>query len=170
MRRSLKTESPPPPEADAAAGVLDGTEIRIAYKMGYVLNFYREPAFRRIEQRYGITRPEIVTLIFLAYRDGATARDICRYTGHLKANISRGIIALEAKGLLRRERGLADSRLQKLHITPAGRALYRKYIPALRKRERAMLGCLDKSERATFEALLDKLATHVPSWSSDAEA
>lgn len=166
MRRSLKT-APAAPEANDPAGVLDGTEIRIAYKIGYVLNFYREPAFRKIETRYGITRPEIVTLIFLACRDGATARDICRYSGHLKANISRGIIALEGKGLLRRERGLADSRLQKLHITQAGRALYRRYMPALRKRERAMLGCLDQAERAAFEGLLDKLAAHVPAWSDE---
>ncbi|MFN8757248.1 MAG: MarR family winged helix-turn-helix transcriptional regulator [Tagaea sp.] len=153
-----------PPESADMAGVLGGTEIRVAYKMGYVLNFYREPAFRRIETEYGITRPEIVTLIFLVCRDGATARDICRFSGHLKANISRGIIALETKGLLRREKGKGDARLQRLHITEDGRALYKRYMPALKSRERAMLACLTKAERTAFEGLLDKLAAHVPNW------
>jgi MarR family transcriptional regulator, temperature-dependent positive regulator of motility len=53
-----------------------------------------------------------------------------------------------------------------LFITPAGRALYEKYIPHLRERERAMLSCLTRSERTQFEHLLDKLAGHVPHWAS----
>lgn len=156
------------PESDAS-GVLGGTEIKIAYKIGYVLNFYREPAFRKIEMEHGITRPEIVTLIFLMYRDGVTAKDICEYSGHLKANISRGIIALEKKGLLRRAMDAADNRLQKLYITPAGRALYQRYIPQLRAREEAMLACLSRAELKTLEGLLDKLAAHVPEWSGPDE-
>ena len=148
------------------AGVLDGTAIKIAYKMGYVLNFYREPSFRKIEMELGITRPEIVTLIFLNFREGVTASDICEFSGHLKANISRGIIALEKKKLLRREADRADSRRQLLFITPAGRALYARYIPGLRERERAMLSVLSQAEQRQFERLLDKLASHVPEWSA----
>ena len=63
MRQSRPRPSRTGGAADETAAVLDGTEIRIAYKIGYVLNFYREPAFRRIETAHGITRPEIVTLI-----------------------------------------------------------------------------------------------------------
>src|SRR5258708_26874250 len=137
--------------------VLGGTEIRIAYKIGYVLNFYREPSFRGIEMEFGITRPEIVTLIFLNFREGVTASDICEFSGHLKANISRGIIALEKKGLVRRKADRADNRRQNLFITAAGRALYARYMPMLRERERAMLACLSQSELKAFEGLLDKL-------------
>lgn len=151
------------------ADVLGGTEIKIAYKMGYVLNFYREPSFRRIEMELGLTRPEIITLIFLNFREGVTASDICEFSGHLKANISRGIIALEKKKLLRREADPADNRRQHLFITPAGRALYARYIPALREREHAMLACLTQQERKAFERLLDKLAGHVPVWAPPGE-
>lgn len=151
------------------AEVLGGTEIKIAYKMGYVLNFYREPSFRRIEMEFGITRPEIVTLIFLRFREGVTASDICEFSGHLKANISRGIIALEKKKLLRREADPADNRRQLLFITQAGRALCARYIPKLRDRERAMLACLTPREKQMFERLLDKLGSHVPQWATLAE-
>jgi DNA-binding MarR family transcriptional regulator len=151
-------------QANGIADVLGGTEIKIAYKMGYVLNFYREPSFRKIEMELGITRPEIVTLIFLNFRDGVTASDICEFSGHLKANISRGIIALEKKKLLRREADSGDNRRQLLFLTAAGRALYAQYIPRLRERERAMLSCFTRSERNEFERLLDKLAGHVPDW------
>ena len=168
MRLSKKDAAKPDREegTDRARDVLGGTEIRIAYKIGYVLNFYREPSFRKIELEFGITRPEIVTLIFLNFREGVTASDICEFSGHLKANISRGIIALEKKKLLRRDVDVKDNRRQRLYLTPAGRALYAKYIPALRERERAMLSCLSASERKLFEGLLDKLAEHVPQWSA----
>lgn len=172
MRLSRPAKKTPVGKAAQEAGgndvaaVLGGTEIKIAYKMGYVLNFYREPSFRKIEMEYGITRPEIVTLIFLNFREGVTASDICDFSGHLKANISRGIIALEKKKLLRRKADSADSRRQLLYITPAGRALYARYIPALRERERAMLSVLSQAEQRQFEGLLDKLATHVPQWSA----
>ena len=165
--RAVPTAAAPP--TGKVGAVLGGTEIKIAYKIGYILNFYREPSFRRIEMQYGITRPEIVTLIFLNFREGVTASDICEFSGHLKANISRGIIALERKKLLRRETDPADNRRQLLYITAAGRELYAKYIPALREREHAMLTCLTAAERRTFESLLDKLAAHVPQWATPGE-
>jgi DNA-binding MarR family transcriptional regulator len=146
--------------------VLGGTEIKIAYKIGYVLNFYREPSFRAIETEFGLTRPEIVTLIFLHFRDGVTASEICEFSGHLKANISRGIIALEKKRLLRRKADRADNRRQNLFITAAGRAMYARYMPMLREREQAMVSCLSRSECEQFESLLDRLVAHVPQWSA----
>ncbi len=157
-----------PPEADLA-GVLSGTEIPTAYKLGYVLNFYREPSFRAIEMEHGITRPEIVTLLFLHYREGVTASDICEYSGHLKANISRGIIALEKKGLVKRTLDRQDGRRQLLHLTAKGRALFARYIPGLKQRERDMLACLSVAEREQLDRLLDKLASHVPQWGHDIE-
>ncbi|MGY8665283.1 MarR family winged helix-turn-helix transcriptional regulator [Bradyrhizobium sp. UFLA05-109] len=165
-RNGAAARNQPEQGASGMASVLGGTKIRIAYKMGYVLNFYREPSFRKIEMDLGITRPEIVTLIFLNYREGVTASEICEFSGHLKANISRGIISLEKKKLIRRDIDTTDNRRQQLYLTPAGRALYAKYIPALRKRERAMLSCLSAAERKQFEGLLDKLAEHVPHWSA----
>ena len=158
-----KAEAAAPPAAEIAT-VLNGTEIATAYKMGYVLNFYREPSFRAIEMEFGITRPEIVTLIFLHHREGITASDICEFSGHLKANISRGIIALERKGLIKRIPDSIDSRRQNLFLTEKGRALYARYIPRLKQRENAMLSCLRPSERKLFASLLDKLARHVPQW------
>src|ERR1044071_1367750 len=98
LKRSHIRPSAPPASRGAGetapgniSDVLGGTEIKIAYKMGYVLNFYREPSFRKIEMEFGLTRPEIVTLMFLNFREGVTASDICEFSGHLKANISRGI-------------------------------------------------------------------------------
>ena len=175
MKKShVRPKSPsagPPTEATGQSepdlrGILSGTEIPTAYKIGYILNFYREPAFRAIETEFGLTRPEIVILLALHYREGISASDFCEFSGHLKAGVSRAVIAMEKKGLVRRETDERDSRRQRLFLTGAGRALYRRYIPALREREARMLSCLSGTERQQLDRLLDKLAAHVPQWGS----
>ena len=166
-----------PAEADVARAeqdadlraILNGTEIPTAYKLGYILNFYREPSFRAIEREFGLTRPEIVILLTLHFREGITASEFCEFSGHLKAGVSRAVIALEKKGLVRRQADANDSRRQLLFLTDGGRDLYHGYIPALRAREQAMLACLSKAERRQLDCLLDKLAAHVPEWGFVAE-
>jgi MarR family transcriptional regulator, temperature-dependent positive regulator of motility len=146
--------------------ILNGTTIPTAYKMGYVLNHYREPSFRAIERDHGITRPEIVMLIFLVHREGITANDICEFSGHLKANMSRAAIALAKKGLIERRADSSDQRRQLLFLTPAGRELHARFMPTLEARERAMLACLSAREAEQFERLLNKLSDHVPDWAA----
>jgi DNA-binding MarR family transcriptional regulator len=159
-----------PDEDDGLRGILNGTEIPTAYKIGYVLNFYREPAFRAIELEHGITRSEIVMLLTLHYREGISASEFCQFSGHPKKGVSRAVIALERKGLISRRTDATDQRRQFLFLTEAGRALYARYIPELKARERAMLACLSAAELRSLNRLLDKLADHVPEWASPGDA
>ena len=144
--------------------ILEFAPIKVAYKMGYVLNFYREPSFRHIEAELGLTRPEIVMLIFLNVQDGITASDICSFSGHLLPTMSRAAIALDTKGFIRRKADRTDMRRQTLFITAAGRAIHNRFMPGLKRREDAMLEALNTRERAQFERLLRKLSSHVPAW------
>ncbi len=144
--------------------ILDGVSIPFAYKLAYIANSYREPSFRAIEARHGLTRPEILCLIFLYFRDGISAADICEFSGHLKNNISRAVTALQAKGLLRREPDPLDQRRLILHITGRGRRLHEDFMPALERREDDMMACLSAAERRTFAQLLRKLCAHGPAW------
>ena len=159
-------------EREAGPGLralLGGSEIPTAYKIGYVLNFYREPSFRAIEMEFGLTRPEIVILLALHVREGITASEFCEFSGHLKAGVSRAVIVLERKAFIRRQTDPLDNRRQLLFLTEAGREMYQRYIPMLRARERAMLECLSKSERRQLDRLLDKLGAHVPNWAKASE-
>ncbi len=157
----MKTE-----EDHSLKSILNGTTIPTAYKMGYVLNHYREPSFRAIEREYGITRPEIVMVIFLVYREGITANDICEFSGHLKPNMSRAAITLDKKGLIVRKVDTTDQRRQLLFLTEAGRQLHACFMPMLEERERTMLACLSAREAQQFERLLNKLSDHVPTWAA----
>jgi DNA-binding MarR family transcriptional regulator len=164
--QTRRTEPTPDP---GLRSILNGTDIPLAYKMGYIINFYREPSFRAIEAQFGLTRPEIVILLALHFREGITASEFCEFSGHLKAGVSRAVIAMERKGLLRRQPDPTDQRRQLLFLTQAGRVLYRQYIPALRAREQALLACLTATERTRLDRLLDKLAAHVPDWGPASE-
>lgn len=134
--------------------------------MGYMINSFREPSFRSIEAKFGLTRPEILTLIFLYYRDGISASDICDFSGHLKNNISRAVTALEKKGFLRRESDPQDQRRLVLFITSDGRTMHDQFMPGLQKREADMMECLNAKELADLESLFRKLCAHAASWSS----
>src|SRR5690606_22597296 len=145
--------------------ILDGVSIPVSYKIGYMSNYYREPSFREIERTLGLTRPEILSLIFLCFRDGITVTDICEFSGHLKANISRAVIALEKKGLIERRPHDEDQRRQLLFMTAAGRAVHDQFMPGLVRRETNMLTCLSKTERQQFDNILRKMCSHARSWS-----
>lgn len=152
--------------AKQISDILDGVAIPMAYKLGYMINSYREPSFRAIEAQYGLTRPEILSLIFLCFRDGISAADICDFSGHLKNNISRAVTALENKELIRRAPDKDDQRRQLLYITKRGRAIHDLFMPGLQAREADMMSCLNAKERETFEKLLRKLCAHGPSWNT----
>lgn len=144
--------------------ILHGVSIPYAYKLGYMINNYREPSFRSIEVKHGLTRPEILSLILLHYKDGVSASDICDFSGHLKNNISRAITALESKGLVRRETSKEDQRRQVIYITAGGRRMHNKFMPGLVEREKAMMECLSCGEQEQLKHLLAKLCAHAPSW------
>lgn len=166
---SVTAVEPAEAHDDGYRAILNGSDIPTAYKIGYILNFYREPSFRAIETEFGLTRPEIVILLALHFRDGITASEFCEFSGHLKAGVSRAVIAMEKKGLICRQTSASDNRRQHLFLTDGGRALYSRYIPALKAREQAMLSCLSSRERKQFDQLLNKLAAHVPQWGSISE-
>lgn len=147
--------------------ILDGVSIPFAYKMGYLVNSYREPSFRSIESKLGLTRPEILTLIFLFHRDGITASEICDFSGHLKNNISRAVTALEKKGLIRRESDAGDQRRLLLCITAAGRSMHERFMPGLQERELAMMSALTAKERDDLTRLLRKMCSSTPDWSGE---
>jgi MarR family transcriptional regulator, temperature-dependent positive regulator of motility len=149
--------------------LLNGIAIRMAFKLGYIQNFYREPAFRAIETRYGIKRPEILTLMFLRYQDGVTVAEICEFSGHLKANIQRAVHDLMKKQMIRRMADASDRRRQLLFLLPRGLEIVDAFMPSLVEREMAMLAPLSSRERAQFERLLDKLCDHVPAWGNIAD-
>ena len=163
---NLPTNTPNMSACKPLSDILHEVAIPYAYKLGYMINSYREPSFRAIEAAHGLTRPEILSLIFLYYRDGISASDICDFSGHLKNNISRAVTALEKKNFIRRETDKDDQRRQIIFITAAGRRQHDSFMSGLIEREQAMMACLSEGERKQLDKLLSKLCAHTPEWNT----
>lgn len=74
-----------------------------------------------------------------------------------RTSVGRVVLALEDRGLLRRDADAADRRVKRLVLTPAGRALRRRAAPLVEAVQQDILAPLSAAERRAFLAALGKL-------------
>lgn len=91
----------------------------------------------------------------------STQSELAAASGRDKTRLIPILDRLEARGLLRRTPDPADRRNRIVALTPAGRELVAACRSAIRAMEREFLADLDPGERATFVAVLDRLADAV---------
>lgn len=78
-------------------------------------------------------------------------------------SITTAVQRLEKKGLVRRERSLADARVVLVHLTDAGRRLIEAAFITHSANLDRMFEVLNDDERAEFAGLMRKLGTHAES-------
>ncbi|MEO0389869.1 MAG: MarR family transcriptional regulator, partial [Pseudomonadota bacterium] len=100
--------------------MLDDTELRHAWRLNFVANFFTGPVYRHLAERFDITRPEFVILYCLKHVPGLVAQDICRVTGQPKNSISRAVSDLLRKGYVARDTDPSDKRAKPLSLTEPG--------------------------------------------------
>ena len=87
-----------------------------------------------------------------------TQSELAAAVGRDKTRLIPILDRLEARGLLRRTPDPADRRNRVVALTAAGRELVGSCRTAIREMEAEFLVALDPDERATFVAVLDRLA------------
>src|SRR5207249_12251638 len=78
----------------------DGSEW-IGLRLLQITNRYLAPVHVAIEDRYGLTRDDVAVIVHLA-SGSATAQEIVRHTGRPKNSMSRSVVSLEQRGIIRR--------------------------------------------------------------------
>lgn len=149
------------------AAILERNPIPVAYRVNYLANFYVGPLIKEMEKSFGMKRPEWIVLFCLHQRKGLNAQQISHVTGRPKTSISAAIKLLQRKRLISRQTDVRDGRRRVLHVTDAGQRLYTKILEKFVARENQMISCLNKRERETFLALLDKLVEYSRNWARD---
>lgn len=109
------------------------------------------------QERFGLSRDEWRVVAALADSGTAKTGRVIEHTSLDKMQVSRAVQRLEAAGLLAREPDAADARGWVLHLTAAGRALYRKIVPLVAAREAFLLETLDAGERRALDAAMSKV-------------
>lgn len=84
---------------------------------------------------YDMTRPEWRTLALLGAQLRMTATELGRHSGMHKTKVSRAVFALERRGWLTRTADTQDRRVDRLTLTPEGRAAFRELVAVAREAE-----------------------------------
>jgi DNA-binding MarR family transcriptional regulator len=144
--------------------ILKDNPIPAAYRINYVANFYVGPLIANMERQFGLTRPEWIVLFCLTQQPRLNAQQISIVTGRAKTSIAGAVKQLQRKKLITRRTDIADSRRRVLHLTDAGRALYKSILEGFIKREADMLAALNAGERRLLIRLFDKLIANSGHW------
>ena len=113
---------------------------------------------RAIARASGLTPAQMLVLHALAENGQEMPRDIARRLGVSQATVTTQIDRLEARGLVRRERRLADRRMVWVILTAAGRQLLADTPDPLYGRFAARFAALDDWEQALLMASAERLA------------
>ena len=147
----------PDPAGDRGAGPPGGPASTF-FKAVLLVNLVARPFERVHERAHDLRLAEWRVLRALSLAPGPlTAGVLGDALGMDKMAVSRAVRALEAKGRLHRRPDPVDGRRIALGITAGGRALIDRIEPSGREREAALLEALTPAERATLDALLDRL-------------
>ena len=110
----------------------------------------------------GLSLQQAFVLSHLTEHPGAIQRDIAAATHTTPANVSGVLRGLDARGLVERRAGDGDERSKRVFATRAGIELVAGRDEAMAAADEAILAPLTRAERATFQALLDKITAGLP--------
>ncbi|WP_233889614.1 MarR family winged helix-turn-helix transcriptional regulator [Paraburkholderia flagellata] len=155
-------------EATAGDAVFDAIvtngPLNDAWRLTLWSNYYTEPVFTEMMERFDVSRDEFNVLACLSIVGAMTAKKICEVTGRPKNSISRAVSRLAERKMIRRKTNADDRREIRLALNESGRRLYEQVLPVALDRQTMMLGALDKNERAVLDRILDKLMSTRRAW------
>lgn len=108
----------------------------------------------------GLSLSEGRCLAAVGQFEPASVKDLARLANLDKANASRAAGALVARGLVAKAVNASDGRGVALSLTAPGRALWRRVMKLIERRNAEVFGCLDAAELTVLDALLDRLVAH----------
>ncbi len=132
-------------------------EAFLPYRLAVLANTVSRAFARHYEGEFGLSIPEWRVMALLAVSPGLTATEVAEATPMDKVAISRAVRGLTEAGRLKASADKADARRQRLSLTPAGMAIYRRIVPLARGLEAQLIGDLAGHERAALERVLEQL-------------
>jgi DNA-binding MarR family transcriptional regulator len=125
-------------------------------------------ALTRRFRRYGLSLSGFNALVILRQAtEGVNPREIADRLLVTRAAVTAILDALEAKGLVRRDRSGADGRMSLIAITAAGKKLLDGLLPEHFAAERAMASALGSNEKEVLISLLGRLQLHLAAQAED---
>jgi len=111
-----------------------------------------------VEERFGLNLAEYRILNTVAELRATSIREIAADAHLDKAQVSRALAALTARGLVVQVVDGADRRLRVVKLTPAGKALIAETLPFVRARQQKLEQSLSETERQALWKALAKIS------------
>jgi DNA-binding MarR family transcriptional regulator len=147
----------------------EGIHRRILHSLRRVLRRV-EMSSRQLETDYGVTAPQLISLIEIVAAGSITQIDLSERV-HLTPSTLVGVLdRLHVKGLIQRERDAEDRRRVNVSPTASGLKLVQKAPPPLQDTLLKGLGELSASELLTMAAALERLVDLLEAQEADPEA
>ena len=129
----------------------------LSYRLHVVANLLSRGAEMRYRREHGVSLWEWRTVALLGEAAPQSLNDLASAAGVDKAQMSRVVSALAARGIVARVEDSRDARAVSLSLTPKGRRLYKGLIRTARERNAAFLEDLGPQERRVLDTALAKL-------------
>ena len=113
----------------------------------------------QLQKEFGLTESQLGVLESLHHLGPLSQSDICQKILRGGSNVTTVVDNLERGGLVRRERGESDRRVQVVHLTESGRALITRAFPIHAARITRLMAALDEDEQRELGRLCRKLGT-----------
>ncbi|MBI0433358.1 MarR family winged helix-turn-helix transcriptional regulator [Roseomonas sp. KE0001] len=101
--------------------------------------------------------PEWRVLAVLGEGEPLSTQAVIARTEMDRLKVSRAVIRLDGKALIRREPLPGDRRAQRLRLSRRGEALYRRIVPRARALQAELAGALSAGELAALDTILTRL-------------
>lgn len=132
-------------------------EAFLPYRLAVLANAVSRAIAARYEAEFGLSIPEWRVMALLGVSPGLTASEVADATPMDKVAVSRAVRALMEAGRLKANADKDDGRRQRLALTAAGMAIYRRIVPLARALEAQLLADLDARDRDALDRLIDRL-------------
>lgn len=151
----MSKPKPAPETADTPAPV----DAFVARRILILSNVLRRAAAVRYRRLLDISVGEWGAIAELGLRAPCTLNELARGLSLDKTRLSRTVSGLETRGLVQRRANPRDNRETLISLTKAGEKAYARMIASAEATNAALLEPFSQTERAQFEALVDRL-TH----------
>ena len=132
----------------------------VGTSVGYLVSQLRDSMRRRIDARmsdHGLTFAQWAPLLHIATGRGRTAAELAQVLSIDSGAMTRMLLRLEAKGLIRRRRSIQDRRLVQLELTPEGERSAANVPAVLAEVNNAHLKGFTPEEFETLQRLLRRM-------------
>jgi MarR family transcriptional regulator, transcriptional regulator for hemolysin len=106
---------------------------------------------------HGMSTPMMRALAILSISSPVTINELSLFAVTEQSTMSRTLDALEAQGLVRRQRRPEDMRIRDVSITEDGRAAFERVWPMMHARFQTLFDGVDEEEYRSFIATLQRI-------------